>query len=350
MDSRYSDLNTDGAFRFPVFHKNHPLLPSWIRLASIPDAGVIRDDSLGENVFFMAISLGTPAVLNLVTIDTGSSLSWVQCQHCDIRCHWQARKAGPIFNPFNSSTYRNVRCSTELCLDLHKRSGIPSGCVEEKDACLYRIRHALGEYSVGYLGKDKLTLPNNYTIDDFVFGCGADHTYNGFNAGIIGFRDTNYSFLNQVAQQTDCRAFSYCFLSNHQNEGFLSIGSYVLDDKLMLTGLISYGHLPFYAIQQIDMMVNGIRLEIHPHIYSTAMTIIDPGTTETFILSPVFHALDKAVTASMLAKGYARGSAKEKICFVTTGDSIDWNDLSTVEMKFFMSSLMLRKENLFYAN
>jgi hypothetical protein len=71
-------LNTDGALRFPVFHRDHPLLPSWIQSSNIPDATVIRGDSLREVVFFVAISLGTPAVHNLVTIDAGSSLSWVQ--------------------------------------------------------------------------------------------------------------------------------------------------------------------------------------------------------------------------------------------------------------------------------
>ncbi|KAL6870714.1 hypothetical protein ACP4OV_014562 [Aristida adscensionis] len=344
-----TNSNNDAVIQFPVLHKNHPLLSSQIQRENIPGASVTGDDSLREDVFFMAISLGTPAVVNLVTIDTGSSLSWVQCQHCDMHCYWQARKVGPIFNPFKSSTFQNVGCSTEVCDDIHKSSSTPYGCAEEKDACLYRIRYALGEYSVGYLGKDKLTLPNNYTIDDFVFGCGADNLYKGFSAGVIGFGNESYSFFNQVAQQANYRAFSYCFPSNHESAGFLSVGPYARDENLMLTSLISYDHFPYYAIQQLDMMVNGVRLEIDPRIYSTALTIVDSGTTDTFILPPVFHALDMAVTMAMQAKGYARRSVREKICFVS-GDSINWNDLPTIEMKFIVSTLALRMENVFYVN
>ncbi|OEL33860.1 hypothetical protein BAE44_0005121 [Dichanthelium oligosanthes] len=234
---------------------------------------------------------------------------------------------------------------------MNKTSVIFSGCYVKNDACLFRTQYELGEFSVGHLVKDKPTLPNNSTIDGFIFGCGAGNLYSGPNTGIIGFGNESYSFFNQVALQTNYRAFSYCFPSNHKNEGFLSIGPYVRDEKLMLTRLISYSHyLPFYAIQQLDMMVNGIRLEVDPHIYSTAMTIVDTGTVDTYILSPVFHALDKEVTTAMLAKGYARGSVKDKICFVTTGEPIDWNDLPTVEMKFGMSTLVLRMGNAFYVN
>lgn len=345
-------MNSHGALEFPVFHKNHPSFSSWIQSSTVPvpEATVTTDDNLRENVFFMSINLGTPAVSNLVTIDTGSSLSWVQCGRCDVRCQWQIGSTRPMFNPFNSSTYQNVKCSTEACRTIRKSTGITSVCVHETDPCLYRIRYALGEYSVGYLGKEKLTLPNSMPVDDFIFGCGGDNLYNGLNAGIIGFGDESYSFFNQVAQQTNYRAFSYCFPSNHENEGFLSIGPYVRDERLMLTRLISYGTLPFYAVQQLDMMVNGISLEIDPRIYSTAVTIIDSGTTDTFILSPVFRALDKAVTTAMLAKGYVRGSATNKICFVTTGDSINWNDLPSVEMTFGTSTLVLRMENVFYVN
>ena len=116
----------------------------------------------------------------------------------------------------------------------------------------------------------------------------------------------------------------------------------------MLTRLISYGHLPFYAIQQLDKTVNWIWLEVDPCIYSTTMTIVDSYRYIYFI--SVFHALDKAVRTTMLAKGYTRGSIKDKICFVTTGELTDWNDLLTVEMKFGISAMVLPMENVIYAN
>lgn len=52
----------------------------------------------------------------------------------------------------------------------------------------------------------------------------------------------------------------------------------------------------------------------------------------------------------MLAKGYAWGSVKDMIFFVTTGELADWNNLPTAEMKFEMYAVVLRLENVFYAN
>lgn len=43
----------------------------------------------------------------------------------------------------------------------------------------------------------------------------------------------------------------------------------------------------------------------------------------------------------MLAKGYAWGSVKDMIFFVTTGELADWNDLPTAEMKFEMYAVVL---------
>ncbi|PNT65287.1 aspartyl protease family protein At5g10770 [Brachypodium distachyon] len=343
-------LNADGAFQFPVFHKYHPYLNSMVQAANIPDSAVIGDDSIRKNQFFMGISLGTPAVFNLVTIDTGSTISWVQCQYCIVHCYTQDQRAGPTFNTSSSSTYRRVGCSAQVCHDMHVSQNIPSGCVEEEDSCIYSLRYASGEYSAGYLSQDRLTLANSYSIQKFIFGCGSDNRYNGHSAGIIGFGNKSYSFFNQIAQLTNYSAFSYCFPSNQENEGFLSIGPYVRDsNKLILTQLFDYGaHLPVYALQQFDMMVNGMRLQVDPPVYTTRMTVVDSGTVETFVLSPVFRALDRALTKAMVAEGYVRGSDSKEICFHSNGDSVDWSKLPVVEIKFSRSILKLPAENVFY--
>lgn len=321
-----------------------------IQPANIPadSSTVIGDDSMRKNKYFMGISLGTPPVFNLVTIDTGSTLSWVQCKNCQIKCYDQAAKAGQIFNPYNSSTYSKVGCSTEACNGMHMDLAVEYGCVEEDDTCIYSLRYGSGEYSVGYLGKDRLTLASNRSIDNFIFGCGEDNLYNGVNAGIIGFGTKSHSFFNQVCQQTDYTAFSYCFPRDHENEGSLTIGPYARDINLMWTKLIYYDHKPAYAIQQLDMMVNGIRLEIDPYIYISKMTIVDSGTADTYILSPVFDALDKAMTKEMQAKGYTRGWDERRICFISNSGSANWNDFPTVEMKLIRSTLKLPVENALY--
>ncbi|XP_002442820.2 aspartyl protease family protein At5g10770 [Sorghum bicolor] len=222
-----SRLRKDGAFHFPVFHRKHPCVDdnssTIIHAASVSDAGtVIGNDKIHQGKYLMAISLGTPAVFNLVAIDTGSTLSWVNCERCLIRCHEQA---GPKLDPHRSATYRHVvGCSDEDCLDVQGDNGVPYGCVDddETDTCLYGLRYG-SQYSVGKLGRDREARPGrqlHYTIvDGFVFGCSEDDRFYGLEAGVIGLGDKRYSFFNQMARLTTYNAFAYCFPGDHRAEG-----------------------------------------------------------------------------------------------------------------------------------
>ncbi|XP_062203134.1 uncharacterized protein LOC133905394 [Phragmites australis] len=344
----------DGAFHFPVFHRTHPCLEqSSIHAASVSDAGtVIGSDKIHKGKYFMAISLGTPAVFNLVTIDTGSTLSWVNCERCLIRCHEQVAEAGPKFDPQNSTTYQHIGCSSQDCIDLQNDNGVPYGCIEETDTCIYSVRYG-SQYSAGKLGRDRLALGTNYSIvDDFIFGCSEDDRFYGYEAGVIGFGYKKYSFFNQVARQASYNAFAYCFPSDHATEGFLTIGSYPPSGLELVTPLIggyqhrSYSHL--YSIQQLDMMVDGKPLEVDRSVYTRQMMILDSGTDDTFISSPIFYAFDKAMTAAMRDKGYGREYG-EKVCFRSAGgEPVNWRGLPTVEMKFIRATLTLPPENVFH--
>ena len=60
--------------------------------------------SLGTAEYVVTVGVGTPAVSQVVSIDTGSDVSWVQCAPCPARsCHcwrmsywYQHVSAGPI--------------------------------------------------------------------------------------------------------------------------------------------------------------------------------------------------------------------------------------------------------------
>ncbi|CAN6335490.1 unnamed protein product [Urochloa humidicola] len=347
-------LRKDGAFHFPVFHRKHPCVDpssSPVHTASISDAGsVIGDDRIHEGKYFMAINLGTPSTFNLVTIDTGSTLSWVQCRRCQISCHLQAEKAGRIFDPHNSTTYRQIGCSNEDCLDLHQESSLPYGCIEETDTCLYLVRYGSSQYSVGKLGTDRLVLGgDNYTIvDDFIFGCSEDNSFRGYEAGVIGFGNKSYSYFNQVARKTSYNAFAYCFPIHHQGEGFMIIGPYPPKLELVTPLILGYGQRSHvYSIQQLDMMVDGKRLEVDPSFYTRRMTIVDSGADDVFISPPIFLAFGDAMTAAMQGKGYVR-EYDEGVCFTSAGGTVNWRDLPTVEMKFIRATLKLPPENVFH--
>jgi hypothetical protein len=334
-----------------VFHQEHPCLdPSPVHPASVSDAGtVIGNDRIHQGKYFMAISLGTPAVFNLVTIDTGSTLSWVNCERCQIECHKQADEAGPKFNPQSSTTYRQIGCSNEDCIDIHQDNGIPYGCIDETDTCLYSLRYG-SQYSAGKLGRDRLALGDITVVDDFVFGCSMDDTFYGSEAGIIGFGNKSYSFFNQMARQTSYNAFAYCFPSDHQAEGFLIIGPYPQRLELVTPLIRGYGLRWYvYSLLLLDMTVDGKRLEVDPSIDTRQIMVVDSGTDDTFVSSPTFYALAEAVTSAMRDKGYYREYGSEKVCFRPAGGGpVNWRGLPAMEMRFLGATVNLPPENVFH--
>nr|CAB3463103.1 unnamed protein product [Digitaria exilis] len=348
-------LSKDGAFHFPVFHRDHPCVdpsPPAVHAASVSDAGVVMgNDKIHKGKYFMGISLGTPTVFNLVTIDTGSTLSWVNSESCQMSCHDQAAEAGPKLDPRRSATYRQTGCSDEACVDVHQDNGIPYGCIDETGTCLYSVRYG-SQCSAGKLGRDRLALGDNFTVvDDFTFGCSVDDMFYGLEAGVIGFGNKSYSFFNQMVRQTSYSAFAYCFPSDHTAEGFMIIGPYPQRLELVTPLIRGYGRRCYvYSLLLLDMAVDGKRLQVDPTIDPRQILVVDSGTDDTFMSSPVFYALAEAVASAMLNRGYYREYGRdETACFrPASGEPVNWRGLPAVEMQFLRATLRLPPENVFH--
>ncbi|XP_056172594.1 aspartic proteinase CDR1-like [Syzygium oleosum] len=83
--------------------------------------------AIGLHGFLANISIGTPPVPQLVQIDTGSDLFWFQCLPCTT-CF---KQSPPLFDPAKSSTYSNIRCGSQACV----QSG--DKCDPNNEYCIY---------------------------------------------------------------------------------------------------------------------------------------------------------------------------------------------------------------------
>lgn len=68
--------------------------------------------SLGAGNYVTTLGLGTPVKDMTMIFDTGSDLTWTQCQPCVVSCYNQV---DPIFDPSQSSSYKNVSCTSTTC-------------------------------------------------------------------------------------------------------------------------------------------------------------------------------------------------------------------------------------------
>ncbi|CAL8995946.1 unnamed protein product [Prunus brigantina] len=66
---------------------------------------------IGSGNYIVTVSLGTPAKQLSLAFDTGSDLTWTQCQPCTGSCYKQTE---PIFDPSLSASYKNISCTTGL--------------------------------------------------------------------------------------------------------------------------------------------------------------------------------------------------------------------------------------------
>lgn len=76
---------------------------------------------VGSGNYIVTVGLGTPKRDLSLIFDTGSDLTWTQCQPCTRSCYSQKE---PIFDPSKSSSYANVSCSSSSCSDLTSATGI----------------------------------------------------------------------------------------------------------------------------------------------------------------------------------------------------------------------------------
>ncbi|KAH7689200.1 Aspartic peptidase A1 family protein [Dioscorea alata] len=274
-----------------IHHRANNLAANNPSLVSVP---LSPGSSLGVGNYITMIGLGTPSSSYAMVVDTGSSLTWLQCSPCRVSCHEQS---GPVFNPSSSATYRSIPCSATECSGLQSATLNPSAC-STSNVCIYEASYGDSSFSVGYLSKDTLTVSSSL-FTSFIYGCGQDNEgLFGKSAGLIGLAKDKLSLLSQLAPKFG-NAFSYC-LPTKSSTGFLSIGSYD-PSHLVFTPLVKSSlDNSLYFLKLSTIKVAGKPLSVPTSSsYSDTPTIIDSGTVITRLPTDVYTALSSAVSDAL---------------------------------------------------
>ncbi|XP_020584314.1 aspartyl protease family protein At5g10770-like [Phalaenopsis equestris] len=342
-------LNSSG-IHLPLHHRQSPCSPSPPLNSGIPFFSLLLHDarrvaylshrltsghpvslplsqgsSLGVGNYIARIQIGTPPKPFSVIVDTGSSLSWLQCLPCKVSCHLQV---GALFDPTASSTYARVHCSASACSALSSATLNPSSCTRSGD-CVYAATYGDSSFSVGYLSQDTLAL-SPASIHGFVFGCGQDNEgLFGKSDGLIGLAKDHLSLLSQLST-TYGNSFSYC-LPSSSGSGYLSFGSYT-PSNLAFTPMVSSSlDKSLYFLKLTGITVQSRTLSVSASVYAGTPTIIDSGTVITRLPDEIYSALSKAVVAAVGRKRQ-RVSAYSILdtCYVGSGEGMAVPDVQLV--------------------
>ncbi|CAL2236781.1 unnamed protein product [Prunus armeniaca] len=272
---------------------------------------------IGSPNYIVTVGLGTPAKQLSLVFDTGSDLTWTQCQPCAGSCYKQTE---PIFDPSLSSSYKNIPCTTAPCTQLPS-SGLKQSC--SASTCLYIAGYNDNSFSKGVFGSEKLTLTPTDVFEGFLFGCGLDNEglFNG-SAGLLGLGRSSISLVEQTANKYN-RFFSYCLPSTSSSTGHLTFGDGGSSNGVKFTKLItssqSESAASLYGLGLSGINVGGSQLSIAPSVFSSSGTIIDSGTVITRLQATAYAALRGAFQEAMKNYTLTKGDPLLDTCYNFSG-------------------------------
>ena len=274
--------------------------------------GTTRDDAdvsipthLGSSVdsleYVVTVGLGTPAVSQVLLIDTGSDLSWVQCKPCNsTTCYPQK---DPLFDPSKSSTYAPIPCNTDACRNL-TGDGYGGCCTSGGAQCGFAITYGDGSQTRGVYSNETLALAPGVAVKDFHFGCGHDQGGNNDKYdGLLSLGGAPESLVMQMSSVYG-GAFSYCLPALDSQAGFLALGATSGGgnaSSFVFTPMIRE-EKTFYVVKMTGITVGGDweSIDVPPTAFSGGM-IIDSGTVVTQLQHTAYSALKVVFRRAMAA-------------------------------------------------
>ncbi|KAG7958325.1 hypothetical protein I3843_10G015900 [Carya illinoinensis] len=318
----------------PLFTK-HPYSDPIKTLNSLASASLIRASHLkrpkspshlpkiqvfphGYGGYSISLSFGTPPQTIPFVLDTGSSLTWFPCTSRYLCANCVSPSVDKIlkFIPKLSSSSKLLGCQNPKCAsyfgpDVQSRC---QDCSPASQNCSqscppYVIQYGLGS-TAGLFLSEALDFPEK-TFPDFLVGCSIFST--GIPVGNAGFGRGSESLPSQLGLSR----FSYCLLSRR------------FDDTMESSDLVLYGgsgstktpglsYTPFrknpvsndtafreFYYVTLRKVIVGDRTAKIPYKFLVpgadghGGTIVDSGTTFTFMERPVFDAVAKEFVTQM---------------------------------------------------
>ncbi|XAR69814.1 Nepenthesin [Bertholletia excelsa] len=297
--------------------------------------------------YSVSLSFGTPPQTLSFVMDTGSSLVWFPCtrRYICLHCNFpnaSSTNLSPFLPKLSSSAKllgcKNPKCGwvfgadvLSQCPDCNKSS---RNCTQTCPA--YGIKYGSGSTS-GLLLSETLKFPGRL-VKDFVVGCSIFSTQQP--SGIAGFGRGPESLPVQMG----LKKFSYCLVSHRFDDTPKS------SDMALVAGRLGAGESKirglrytrflnnklasnpafqdYYYVNLRKITVGGKRVKVPykflvPGSDGNGGTIVDSGTTFTFMAKRVFKAVAKELEKQMA--NYSRAADVENLsglrpCFDISGE------------------------------
>ncbi|CAO2209059.1 unnamed protein product [Urochloa humidicola] len=313
-------LAADGLLTHP--QDLHPANTSAIFAASAASiqGPVVSGVGQGSGEYFSRVGIGSPARELYMVLDTGSDVTWVQCQPC-ADCYQQS---DPVYDPSLSSSYAAVSCDSPRCRDLDT-----AACRNATGACLYEVAYGDGSYTVGDFATETLTLGDSRPVPNVAIGCGHDNEglFVGA-AGLLALGGGPLSFPSQISAST----FSYCLVDRDSPAAStLQFGGGGEAGTVTAPLIRSPRTSTFYYVGMTGISVGGEALSIPPSAFAmdaasgSGGVIVDSGTAVTRLQAAAYAAVRDAFARGTPSLPRAAGVSLFDTCY-------DLSDRTSVEV------------------
>ncbi|KAJ6303879.1 hypothetical protein OIU77_017706 [Salix suchowensis] len=270
--------------------------------------------------YSISLNFGTPPQTTTFVMDSGSSLVWFPCtsRYLCAECNFpDIKRTGiPTFLPKLSSSSKligckNPRCSVffgpEIQSKCHECDSTAQNCTQTCPP--YAIQYGSGS-TAGLLLSETLDFPNQKTIPDFLVGCSILSTRQP--EGIAGFGRSPESLPSQLG----LKKFSYCLVSHAfddtptSSDLVMHTGSGSSDTKTPGLSYTPFQKNPttafrdYYYVFLRNIVIGDTHVKVPykflvPGSDGNGGTIVDSGTTFTFMEKPVYEVVAKEFEKQM---------------------------------------------------
>ncbi|GKC12115.1 aspartic proteinase CDR1-like protein [Tanacetum coccineum] len=296
--------------------------------------------------FLLNISYGNPSHQVLAIADTGSDLSWIQCEPC-IHCY---NHTGSLFNPKTSSTYKPLACESNTC----KAIGTVNVNCSSTRNCPFDVSYADGTVSNGTISTETVTLGDK-VLPDIVFGCGFnnDGVFRPTWGGIVGLGGGDYSLVSQIRSFVPGK-FSYCLIpftltdgiSNKSSKmifGDIEFGPNVVSTPLVPLFPKTYYYVTLEGISVGDRRLNLVSDGSKPTKPLKGNMIIDSGTTLTMLPPKLYNEFVAVLKDAINVRKMKDPQKVLSLCYRASKVT----NVPKVMMHFEGADVELSKDNIF---
>lgn len=251
-----------------------------------------------KGFYYVPLYIGQPPKQYFLDPDTGSDLTWLQCDAPCVHC---TKAPHPLYRPNNDL----VDCKDPLCASLHSPGD--RHC-ENPEQCDYEVEYADGGSSIGVLVKEvfPLKLTNGAKISPrLAIGCGYDNIPGASHHpldGVLGLGRGKSSIVSQLQNQGVIRnVVGHCL--SGRGGGFLFFGDDLYDSSRIVWTPMSSDYSKHYSSGLAELILGGKTTG-----FKNLLVIFDSGSSYTYLNSLAYQAL-----VSLIKRDLSGSSLREAL-------------------------------------